>query len=52
MCNVSTAVQWILAFIPLVFIFSASQPETMVTVFGAQLLFHPQLMRIYLMTAY
>jgi len=52
MCNVSTTVQWILVFIPLLFILSAPQPETMVTVFGAQLFFHPQLMRIYLMTVY
>ena len=42
MCNVSRAVQLILAFTPLVFILSEPQPETMVTVFDAQLLFHPQ----------
>jgi len=51
-CSVSTAVQWILAFIPLVFILSEPQPETMLTVFDAQLLFHPQRIRIYLMTVY
>jgi hypothetical protein len=52
MCDVSTAVQWVQAFIPLVFILSEPQPETMVTVFHAKLLFHPQRIRIYLMIVY
>jgi len=48
----STAVQWILAFTPLIFIRSKPQPETIVTLFDAQLLFHPQRIRIYLMAVY